>query len=227
MARTRVRGICCGIGYLQCSARNSMPTLFRSHGFSHRQAISSSIWYPEQWCRARRIRAARGRLVFRSRSCSGGWGCDARSEDRARSRGARACPPVFSETAISASSSAACLLGRHGRGRRLRRPLDIRDRSGERFAQLLRVGCALRLTEICNLDQQPIQQIGNAYIFRMPGSQGRDLPPHLAEIERLVFRRPLQNDTRAGPAHEADAPSMMARGLAGVNPDGAMSGEQT
>jgi hypothetical protein len=112
MARTRVRGICCGIGYLQCSARNSMPTLFRSHGFSHRQAISSSIWYPEQWCRARRIRAARGRLVFRSRSCSGGWGCDARSEDRARSRGARACPPVFSETAISAPSSAACLLGR-------------------------------------------------------------------------------------------------------------------
>jgi hypothetical protein len=61
----------------------------------------------------------------------------------------------------------------------------------------------------------------------MPGSQGRDLPPHLAEIERLVFRRPLQNDTRAWPANEADAPSMMARGLAGVNPDGAMSGEQT
>ena len=105
--------------------------------------------------------------------------------------------------------------------------LDIGHRPGKRFAQLLCVSCVLRFTEICNLDQQPIQQIGNAYIFRMPGSQGRDLPPHLAEIERLVFRRPLQNDTRAWPANERDAPSMMARRLAGVNPDGAMSGEQT
>lgn len=40
--------------------------------------------------------------------------------------------------------------------------LDIRNRSGERFAQLLRVSCALRFTEICNLDQQPVQQIGDA-----------------------------------------------------------------
>ncbi|MGY4350109.1 hypothetical protein ACVWXM_006602 [Bradyrhizobium sp. GM7.3] len=89
--------------------------LFRSHGFSHRQTISSSIWYPEQCCRTGRIRAARDRLVFRCRTSSGGWRCDARPEDRARnrrSRGARACPPVFSETAISAPSSAACLLGR-------------------------------------------------------------------------------------------------------------------
>ncbi len=32
----------------------------------------------------------------------------------------------------------------------------------ERCAELLRVSCALRFTEICNLDQQPVQQIGDA-----------------------------------------------------------------
>ena len=90
---------------------------------------------------------------------------------------------------------------------------DIRHRSGERFTQLLRVSCALRFTEICNVDKQLVQQMRDAKIFRVPGSQGRDLPTYLDKIERFVFRRPLQNETRAWPANEADASSMMARGL--------------
>ena len=96
---------------------------------------------------------------------------------------------------------------------------DIRHRSGERFTQLLRVSCALRFTEICNVDKQLVQQMRDAKIFRVPGSQGRDLPTYLDKIERFVFRRPLQNETRAWPANEADASSRRG-GFAWVDPDG-------
>ena len=87
MARKRVRGVFYGIGYLPISARNSMPKVYFEVTGSHTgRTISSSLWYREQCCSGRRIRTARDRLVFRSRTCVGGRRCHARPEDRARNR---------------------------------------------------------------------------------------------------------------------------------------------
>ncbi|MDH2348578.1 hypothetical protein [Bradyrhizobium sp. SSUT77] len=111
------------------------------------------------------------------------------------------------------------------RGFRARAFLNLGHCPFEGVAQPLCVGNALRLGEIRKLDQQPVQQICDAGIVRVPASQNRDLSSYLDQVVRSV-RLLDQSGTRdiASALNEAHGRVLWRADFVVLDPTGACPG---